>query len=111
MHDPNENNVDNLNNVRRDARKHFRNKKKAYPKAKIEEIETYSKIKNIRNLYSGINDFKKGYQPRTNIVKDDKIDLVADSHSILARWRNCFSQLLNVHLVNLGRQKYTQQNH
>jgi hypothetical protein len=48
-------------------------------------------------LYRGINDFKKGYQPRTNIVKDDKGDLVADSHSILARWRNYFSQLLNVH--------------
>jgi len=37
-------------------------------KAKIEELETNSKIKNIRDLYRGINDFKKGYQPRTNIV-------------------------------------------
>ena len=31
-------------------------------------------------------------------------DLVADSHSILVRWRNCFSQLLNVHGVNDVRQ-------
>jgi len=45
---------------------------KAYLKAKIEEFETYRKIKNIRDLYSGISDFKKGYQPRTNIVKDEK---------------------------------------
>jgi hypothetical protein len=29
---------------------------------------------------------KKGYQPRTNIVKDEKGDLVADSHSILAKF-------------------------
>jgi len=29
-------------------------------------------------LYRGINDFKKGYQPRTFIVKDDKAELVAD---------------------------------
>jgi len=29
--------------------------------------------------------------------------LVADSHSILARWRNPFSQLLNVHGVNVVR--------
>ena len=35
-----------------------------------------------------INGFKKGYQPRTTIVKDKKGDLVADSHSIMARWRN-----------------------
>jgi hypothetical protein len=34
----------------------------------------------------GINDFRKGYQPGTNTVKDEKvIDMVTDSHSILAR--------------------------
>ena len=48
-------------------------------KAKIEELETNSKMKNIRDLYRGINDFKKGHQPRTNIVKDEKVDLVTDS--------------------------------
>jgi len=58
-----------------------------------------SKIQNIRDLYRGISDFKKGYQPRCNIVKDVKGDLVADSHSIVARWRNYFSQLFNVHEV------------
>jgi len=55
-------------------------------------------------LYRGINDFKRGYHPRTNIVKDWKGDLVADCHSILARWRNHFSQLLNVHGFNDVRQ-------
>ena len=37
------------------------------------------------------------YLPRTIIVKDEKGDLVADSHSIMTRWKNYFSQLLNVH--------------
>jgi len=55
-------------------------------------------------LYRGISDFKKGYQPRTNIVKDEKGDIVADSHSILARCRNYFSQLLSAHGVNDVRQ-------
>ena len=73
-------------------------------KAKIEELETNHKIKNIRYLYRDINDFKKGYQPRTNIVKDDKSDLVAGSHSILARWRNYFFHTLNVQGVNDVRQ-------
>ena len=68
--------------------------------AKIEELEHNSKIKNIRDLFRGINVFKMGYQPRTYIVKDEKGDLVADSHIILARWMNYFSQLLNVHAVN-----------
>jgi len=37
-------------------------------------------------------------------MKDEKGDLVADSHSIVARWMNYFSQLFNVHGVkDVGR--------
>ena len=100
VQDPVQNNVDNLKSVRHEASRHFRNKKKAYLKAKIEELETKSKIKNIRDLYRGIGDFKKGYQSRINIVKDEKGNLVADFYSIVARWRKYFSQLLNIHGVN-----------
>jgi predicted metal-dependent hydrolase len=111
IQDPSQSNVGNPNNVRRDASRHFRNKKKAYLRAKIEELETNSKINNIRDFYSGIYDMKKEYQPRTRIVKDEKGDLVADSHSIMAMWRNYFSQILNyMGLVMLGRHKYTQKN-
>jgi hypothetical protein len=39
-------------------------------------------------LYRGISTFKKGYQPRINIVNDVKGDFVTDYH---------FSQLLNLH--------------
>ena len=45
IQDPSRSNVDYLNNVRRDASRHFRNKKKAYLEAIIEELETNSKIK------------------------------------------------------------------
>jgi len=69
-------------------------------KAKINELETNSKTKNIRGLYRVITDFKIGYPPRTNIVKNEKGDLVTNSHSILARWRKHFSQLLTVHGVS-----------
>jgi hypothetical protein len=34
------------------------------PKTKIEELETNSKIKNIRDLYRGIKYFKMGCQLR-----------------------------------------------
>jgi sorting nexin-29 len=47
---------------------------------------------------------KKCYQPRTNIVKDEKGDLLTDSNSIFARWRKHFFQLLNIHWVNYVRQ-------
>ena len=67
LQDPNQSSVDNLNNVRCEASRHFRNKKE-YLKANIDELETNSKIKKHQRL-------------------------VTDSHSILARWRNDFSQL------------------
>jgi hypothetical protein len=104
IQDPSQNNVDNMNKVRRDARSHFRNKRKAYLKANIEELETNSTINNIRDLYRGINVFKKEYQPRTLIEKEEKVDLVADSHSIMTRLRNYFSKILNVHGVSDVRQ-------
>jgi hypothetical protein len=57
-----------------------------------------------RDLYRDIYDFKKEYQPRNLTVKDEKGDLIADSHSIMARWRNYFSQIMNVHGVSDVRQ-------
>jgi uncharacterized protein (DUF2461 family) len=42
LQDPNQSIVDNLNNVTHEASSHFRNKKKEYPKAKIDELETNS---------------------------------------------------------------------
>jgi hypothetical protein len=103
LQNPNQSNGDNLNTIRCAANRHFRNKKKEYLKAKINELETNSKNENLRDLYRGINDFKKGYQPRTK-VKDENGDLVADSQGTLARWRNHFLQLFNVCGVNDVRQ-------
>jgi hypothetical protein len=104
LHDPSEINGDNLNNVRREASRHFRNKKREYLKDKINELATNSKNKSIRDLYRGINGFKRGYQPRNNLVKDKNGDLLVDSHNILNRWKNYFSQSLNVHNVSDVRQ-------
>jgi hypothetical protein len=70
------------------------------------------KNKNIRHLHKVINEFKKGYQPRTNLVRDEKGDLLADPHKNVNRWMNYFGQLLNVSGWGvLGRQKYRQQSH
>jgi hypothetical protein len=63
-------NGDNLNNVRRETKRHFR-KKKA-------NIRTKSKNKNTRVLYRDMTEFKKGYQPRTNLVKNETGDVLAD---------------------------------
>jgi hypothetical protein len=69
-------------------------KNREYLKDKMNELATDSKNKNIRDLCKGINEFKRGYQPRNNLAKDN----------ILNRWKNYFSQLLNVHSVSDVRQ-------
>jgi hypothetical protein len=56
-------------------------------------------------LYRGINEFKKGYQPRINIIKDEYCNLLADPQNVLNRWTNVFNQVLNIHGVHDVRQK------
>ena len=53
LQDPNQSNVDNPNNVRRAAGRHFRSKNEEYVKAKIGELETDSNAKNITDVYRG----------------------------------------------------------
>jgi hypothetical protein len=62
LQDPREINGDNLKNIRRETSRHFRNKKREYLKDKIDELAINRKIKTIRDLCRGINDFKRGYQ-------------------------------------------------
>jgi hypothetical protein len=52
------------------------------------KFTAHSKNNNIRDLYRGINEFKKGFQLRSNLVKDANGDLLSDSHSLLSRWKN-----------------------
>jgi hypothetical protein len=71
-----------------------------YVKGKINELETNNKNKNIRDLYTGINQFKKGYQPSINTIKDENGNLIADPQSVLNRWKNFFNQVLNVYVLH-----------
>jgi hypothetical protein len=48
--DPNQSVVDNLNSVRHETSRHFRNKKKLYLKAKTDELEINRKINIFRVL-------------------------------------------------------------
>jgi hypothetical protein len=76
---------------------HLKNKKREYFKDRINELESNIKNKNIRDLYRGTNEFKKGHQLRTSLVKDEMCDLHAGPDKILNRLKKNFCQLLNVH--------------
>jgi hypothetical protein len=73
LQDPSETNGDNLKIKGREASRYFRNKKREYLKGKIQELARNSKNKNIRDQYRVINEFRRGYQPRSNLVKDENV--------------------------------------
>ena len=52
-------------------------------KAKVNKQEENSKNKNIWEMDNGINEFKKGYQPRAYVIKNDDGTITADTTSIL----------------------------
>jgi hypothetical protein len=91
LQDPSEINGDNMNSVRCEASRHFRNKNREYLKDSINELASNCKNRNISDLCRGINGFKKGYQLRNNLVKDETGNLIVDSQDILNRWENYFS--------------------
>jgi hypothetical protein len=51
LQDPSEIHENNLNNIRHEPSRHFRNKEREYLKGKIDELARNSKKKNIRDLY------------------------------------------------------------
>ena len=55
-------------------------------KSKVNKLEKNSKIKNILEMYKGINEFSKWYQPHAYVMKKDDGTIVADTTSILSRW-------------------------
>jgi hypothetical protein len=97
-------NGDDLNNLRCECNRTLRNKMREYLREKINELQTGSKNKNIRDLYRGIIEIKEGYQPRTNRVKDENGDLLAYCSNIANRGKNYFFQLLDVYVINDIRQ-------
>jgi hypothetical protein len=62
LQDPSEIDGDNLNNVRCEASRHFRNKTGEYLKDEINEFAMNNGIKNIRDLYRGIYNFNFNFK-------------------------------------------------
>jgi hypothetical protein len=59
-----------------------------YVKDKLSILEADSKNKDITGLFKDIHYFKKAYQLRSNLIKDQSGVLLADSRSIFKMWKN-----------------------
>jgi hypothetical protein len=96
--------MNNLNNIRSEASRQFRNKIQERLNDKTNELAMNSKNKNIRQRYRAMNEFKKGCQPRNNLVNGENDYLLADHNNMLEKWKNDVSQLLNVYWASDIRQ-------
>lgn len=82
-------------NIRQAAQVMFKNKKCQFLKRKIEEIDENCHRNNVRGMYMGINNFRKRFQARTEVIKDDNENFITDPTRVINTWKN-FDRLLNV---------------
>ena len=93
---PNDQTAEDFSNLKRNTCRTFKKMKRDYMKAKVNKLEENSNNKNIWEMYKGINEFKKDYQPRVYVIKKHDGRIEADRTSILNIWEKLFSNLLKV---------------
>jgi len=74
-----ENKEQEYHHKRKKAHKIMRNKKKLYIKNVIKLIEGDQKNNNTRSMYQTINQFKKGYQQKFNVIRNKKGEIVINT--------------------------------
>ena len=73
----------------------LREKKRKYKFKLLDEIEENYKNKEIRSMYQGLKQEKKGYQSSSVFYKNEKGELVGNEEKILELWQRYFDELLN----------------
>ena len=79
----------------KEAHKIIRNKKKMSMKSVIESIEEDQKHYNTRKMYQTVNQFKKGYQHKFNIIRNKKGELAMNTKEKAEIRKEYFDKLLN----------------
>jgi hypothetical protein len=80
------------------VKKVLRRKKRCWEKKKLEVLQKLQNRKEIRAMFKGIREIRKGFQPRTMYCKD-KDGLMSGEEEILERWVEHFEELLIVEQV------------
>lgn len=79
---------------RRAANRIIRKKKRRYLNIILKSEEDFRK-NNLREAYKGINFFKKGFQPKSNLCKAQNGELLTEKERIMERWKEYFQEHLN----------------
>lgn len=81
--------------TRKATKKIIRQKKREFINTELDIIEQDRREGRIRKHYLGINKIKKGYQPRSQMIKDVDGKLLTNPNEVVKRWKEHFEQLLN----------------
>ena len=77
-------------NKRREAKHLFRNKKRASFQRKLENIKQEYSNKNAKEFYKEVNSVKRGFKPRTTLIKDSMGNIIGNEEQALLRWSEYF---------------------
>lgn len=83
------------NEQRQRTKRLMREKKRRHNEQILENIEESYRNNEVRNLYQGTKNLKKGYKSKTICLKDKNGKMLMGDDEILDRWREYFSLLLN----------------
>ena len=72
-----------------------RRKKRQALDRNLDEIESNRRHGHTRAQYQGINQIRKGYQPRQELIRNKEGKVLTNSEAIKSRWMEYFSELLN----------------
>jgi len=96
---------------RKEAHKIIRNKKKTYMKNVTESTED-QKHNNTRKMYQTVNQFKKGFQNKFNIIRNKKGEVAMNTKEKAEIWKEYFDKLLNTEepkeLVKIGNKEISE---
>ena len=76
-------------------KKECKKKKQEFEKTRLEELNNCHKEEEVRIMYKGIKEIKRGWQPQTNLCRDKAGNFIGDKNEILKRWEEYFKELLN----------------
>jgi hypothetical protein len=81
--------------LRKDAKKVCKKKKKEHLQKQLEEIEQLNRQNERRKFYKAMDNIRKGYHPRQEACRDKDGKVLWNKEDIKKRWAEHFKDALN----------------
>jgi hypothetical protein len=81
--------------LRREANKICKKKKKERMKRQLEEVNKFKDQNERRKFYKAIENLKKAFQPRSTGCRNRDGEIIREEEKILRRWKEYFKELIN----------------